>query len=97
MVGADRCPAMSNRVRGLALFDNERIVEPTIRSKEGIPLRVEAVQVFRACKISEVIAAFTIFSLVIDDSILNLDFTNIEIALEIGGIVLGIPQAEFNE
>ncbi len=41
------------------------------------------------------VATLAIFGLVVDDAILNFDLSDAEVALEIGGIVLGIPQAEF--
>ena len=42
------------------------------------------------------VATFAIFRLVIDHTVNNFNFTHIVVALEVGGIIIGIPQAEFD-
>ena len=42
------------------------------------------------------VAPLAVFGLVVDHPILNLHLAGGEIALEVGGIVLGIPQAELD-
>ena len=42
------------------------------------------------------IATFAVFRLVIDDVVNDLDFTDGIVALEVAGIVLGIPKTKLN-
>ena len=42
------------------------------------------------------VAALAILGLVIDDLVLDLDLAGGEVALVIGGVVVGFPQAEFH-
>src|SRR5579872_1345714 len=42
------------------------------------------------------IPSFPVLGFVINHSVLDFDFANAEIALEVGGIVLCVPQAKFN-
>ena len=41
------------------------------------------------------VAALAVFSLVVDGAALNFHFTGGEIALEIRGVIYGVPQTEF--
>ena len=50
----------------------------------------------RAGEPGEMIAALPVLRLVIDDFVFDLHLPDAEIALEIGGIVLGIPEAELD-
>jgi len=42
------------------------------------------------------IAAFAVLGLVVDDAVFNLNFADAEVALEVGHVVVGVPQAEFH-
>ena len=42
------------------------------------------------------IAALAVLGLVVDDAVLDFDLAGIEVALEVGGVVLRIPQAELD-
>ena len=53
-------------------------------------------QLCRAGKPGEVVAALTILCLVIDNAVLHLDLGRVEVALEVGLIIPGIPQTEFD-
>jgi hypothetical protein len=43
-----------------------------------------------------VVAALAVLGLVIDDAVLDFDLADVEVALEVGGVVLGVPQAELD-
>ena len=43
------------------------------------------------------VPAFSVFCLVIDDAVIHFHLSGGEIALEIGGIILGIPETEFRQ
>src|SRR5208282_6710675 len=47
-------------------------------------------------EIREVIAALAILGLVIDDPVHDLDLAGAEIALEVGGVILGVPETELD-
>ncbi len=93
----NRCPAMRHRVFRLALLDHARRISPTIGSQEFVAGGVETRQRRGAGKISKVIAAFTVFGLVVDHAVFNLNFPDAEVPLEVGHVVVGIPQAELYE
>jgi hypothetical protein len=43
-----------------------------------------------------VVATLPVLRLVIDDAVVHLDLADREVALEVGGIVAGVPQAELD-
>ena len=96
MVRADGRPAVRDGVDGLAAFDRSGVVPTAVGPEECITLRIEAGQFGGAGEPGEVVAALAILGLVIDDLVLDLDLSDAEIALEIGGVVLRIPQAELD-
>src|ERR1019366_9042089 len=65
-------------------------------AEENVALCVEPGQLGRAGEPGEVIAALAVFGLVIDDAVFDLHLSDAEVALAIGGVVLRIPQAEFD-
>jgi hypothetical protein len=50
----------------------------------------------RTGEVGEVVAALAVLGLVIDDAVFHFDLAGIEVALEVGGVVLRIPQAELD-
>ena len=42
------------------------------------------------------VAALAVLGLVIDDAVFHLHLAGVEVALEVGGVVLRIPQAELD-
>ncbi len=96
MVRADRLPAVGDRVAGRASLDGERAVPAAVRAQEGVALGVEAGERLGAGEVGEVIAPLAVFGLVVDDPVLDLDLAGRVVALEVGGVVLGIPQAELD-
>ena len=91
LMGADGRPAVGNGVGELAGFHGGGRIPAAIAAQEGLALRVEASSGLRAGEVGKVIAALAILSLVIDDAVLDLDLADVEIALEVGGVVLGVP------
>ena len=86
---------MGDGVGKLAGFDGLWLVPTAVAAEKSFALRIEAA--WRgAAEVSEVIAALAIFGLVVDDAVFHLDLAGIEVALEVGGVVLRIPQAEFD-
>jgi hypothetical protein len=96
MVGADGGPAVGDGVEGLAPFHRQRAVPAPVRPQEGIPLRVKARQRFGTGEEGEVVAALPVLRLVVDDPVLHLHLAGAEIALEVGGVVPGVPEAELH-
>ena len=96
VVRAVRRPAVRDRVEGFAPLHRRRVVPAAVGAEERVALRVEAGEFFRAGEIREVVAALAILGLVVDDAVDDFDLAGAEIALEIGGVVLRIPQAELD-
>ena len=89
-------PAVGDGVEGFAAHDGGGLVPTGVFAEEHVALRVETGQLFRAGEIREVIATLAILGLVVDDVIHDFDLTCAEVALEVGGVVLRIPEAEFD-
>ena len=87
---------MSNGVERLSAFDDGGTVPAAIGAEEDVALRVVAGNFFRAREEREVIAALAVFGLVVDHAVFDFDLAGVEVALEVGGIVLRIPQAELD-
>src|SRR6516225_6455124 len=80
----------------LSTLDHGGIAPAAIRAEKGLALGVEPSKLFGTGKERKVVASFAIFRLVIDDAAFNFDFADAEIALEVGRIVLRIPEAKLN-
>ena len=93
---AVRRPAVRDGVEGFAALHRRRVVPTAVSAEERVALRVEAGEFLRAGEIGEMVAALAILGLVIDDPVHDLDLAGAEIALEIGGVVLRVPQAELD-
>ena len=73
------------------------LAEAVVVADEGRAVGVEAFDVGVHRVHGEVIAALAILGLVVDGAALDLHLAGGEVALEVGGIVLGVPQAELHE
>jgi len=96
MMGADRSPAVSDRVERAAACDGGRIVPAPAAAEKSLALGVKAGRLGRAGEPGEMVTAFAVFGLVIDHPLLDLHLAGAEVALEIGRVVLGIPKAELH-
>src|SRR5450755_3614381 len=96
MMRADRRPAVRHGVAGFAALHNRRPIPSARGAQERFALRVEPGGLGRTGEPREVIAPLAIFGLMIDDVVFYLHLSNAEVALKISGIVLRIPQAEFD-
>ena len=67
-----------------------------VGTQESLPLGIETGQRLGAGEVGEVIAALAVLGLVVDDPVDDLDLADVEIALVVGGVVPGIPQAELD-
>jgi hypothetical protein len=96
LMGADGRPAVSDGARKLADLDGGRPVPSAIGTEEGVATGLKSGGLLRAGKVGEVVAAFAILGLVIDDAVLHLDLAGIEVALKVGGVVLRVPEAKLD-
>src|SRR6266508_2223065 len=87
---------MRDRASGGSALDGEGAVPAAIRPHERVALRVEAGKLLGAGEVREVIATLSVLGGVIDDAVRDLDLANRVVALEVRGIVLRVPQAEFD-
>ncbi len=93
---AHRRPAVSYGVERLPTLHSQRIIPPPIRSQEHIALGVEPGDFLRAGEEGEVIPPLAIFGLVVDHAIFDLHLAGAEVALEVGSVVVGVPQAKLD-
>ena len=91
-----RCPPVGDRVTRRSRFDYERQVEATVGPEKEVSLGIEARNWFGAGKKPKVIAPFSVLGLVVNDVAVDLDLTDGVVALEVGGIVFGVPEAKLN-
>ena len=80
----------------LAGFDGGGRVPTAIAAQKRFALGIEAGQGLRAGEVGEVIAALAVLGFVIDDAVFHFHLAGVEVALEVGGVVLGIPQTELD-
>ena len=95
MVTADRSPAVSNAVMTDAFENGLRILRTVIKTYEFISAGIKSVNIRIDSENSEMITPFTIFCLVIYFRASDFNLSDREITLEIGRIILSIPQTEF--
>ncbi len=95
-VGTNRRPTVGDGVGGLPLSYRKWIVVTAIGAEECLTLRVEAGEGSRAGEVGEVVAPFPVFGFVVEDAIFNFHLADVEVALVVGGVVPGVPQAKFN-
>src|SRR5215208_7482642 len=96
MMRPNRLPAMCFRITRLAFFNDHRLIPAPIWAEKVFAYCVEACQFFRAGKISKVVTALTILGFVIDDLIDNFHLSNGIIALEVGSVVVRVPQTKLD-
>ena len=96
VVRAARRPAVGEGVARPPRLDRQRALPPPVGAEEGVPLRVEPRQRRRAGEVGEVVAALPVLGAVIDDTAVDLDLADRQVALEVGGVVPGVPQAELH-
>ena len=96
VVRARRLPAMGDRVGGRAPLDGDRAVPSAVRPEERVALRVEAGQRLGTGEVREVVAPLAVLGRVVDDAVLDLHLADRVVALEVRGVVLGVPQAELD-
>jgi hypothetical protein len=96
LVGADGRPAVSDGVGELTGFDGGRLVPAAIAAQEGFALGVESRAGLGTGKVREVIAALAVLRLVINHAVFHFHLSGVEVALEVGAVVLGVPEAELD-
>ncbi len=93
---ADRLPAVGDGATGAPFFHRERAVPASVWTQEVITLGVEAGEILAAGEPGEVVPSFAVLGLVEDDAVLDLDLADGVVALEVGGVVVGVPEAPFD-
>ena len=96
MVGTHRSPAVGNAVRAVTGFDRFRCGGAAVHAAEGIPAGVEAGNGGVGPEHSVVIPALPVLCLMIDGTFHHFHLAGGKVALEIGAVVHGIPQAELH-
>ena len=88
---------MGDAVAAFAGKDDFRIGKAAIGTHEGVTTRIKAAHRFIYGVYRIVIAALSVFRLMVEDTANNLYFPRRKVALKIGHIILRIPKAEFNK
>jgi hypothetical protein len=96
VVRANRRPAMRDRISRASALDGGGLVPAAIRAEKGVARGVEPGDFFRAGEVGEVVTAFAVLGLVVDDTVFDFDLADAEIALEVAGVVKRVPQAKLN-
>lgn len=96
VMAADRRPAVRYAVAARSGCDGLRLAGTVVETDKGVTARIEAVDIFIYIINCVMIPSFAELSLVIDSAALDLDLAGRQIALEIGRIILRIPETEFN-
>ena len=96
MVGTHRSPAVGNAVRAVTGFDRFRCGGAAVHAAEGIPAGVEAGNGGVGPEYGVVIPALPVLCLMIDGTFHHFHLAGGKVALEIGAVVHGIPQAELH-
>ena len=96
-VAGDGRKAAGDAVVALVGGGHVRLAEAVVVAQEGRAVGVEAVDLGVHRVHGEVVAALAVLGLVVDGAALDLDLAGGEVALEVGGVVLGVPQAELHE
>ena len=97
VVGSDGGPAVGEGVVSLAVQDCLRIVEAVVQSDKGIAVGVVAVDGIIYGVECEVVAAVAVFGLVVDGGANYLNTAGREVALEVGAVVLRVPETPLSE
>ena len=97
VVGSNRRPAVCNRVGSLTSCNNLRIFKAVVQTQEGFSVSIITVNGIIYGVESKVVSSFLVFGLVEDGRIHNFNFASVEVPLEVGGVILCIPQTPFYE
>ena len=87
---------MGDEIAGFFIQNGLRGGKIAEGAQEAVPVGVKAAEGGVDTVIGIVIPAFPVFGFVVNDAALHLHFANVQIPLEIGGIVHGVPQAPFH-
>ena len=96
-MGSDRRPAVGEGVVSLAVQDSLRVVEAVVQADEGIAVGIVAVDGIVNGVECEVVAAVAVFGLVVDGRAHYLNTAGGEVSLEVGAVVLSVPEAPLCE
>ncbi len=96
-VGTDGCPAACHGVLGLACENNVGLAETVVETKEGLTVGVEAADRSVDGEDRVVVAALAVLGLVVDGAADDLNLADGEVSLEVGHIIVSIPQTELNK
>ena len=96
-VAADGGEAAGHAVAALVGKGHLGFAKAIVVADEGGPVGVEAVDVGVHRVHGEVIAALAVLGLMVYGAALDLHLAGGEVALEVGGVVLSVPQAELHE
>ena len=96
VVGTDRGPAVGNAVGAAARLDGFRLGGAAVYAAEGVAGGVEAGDRGVGPEHCVVVAALAVLGLVVDGAAHDLHFAGGEVALEVGAVVHGVPQAELH-
>ena len=96
LVDPNWSPSVCDAVRRLSRSHDECVIPTAIRTEEGLSLRVKTSGHFGSGEEREVISSFSVLGFVIDDTGIDLDFAGVEVPLEVGHVVLGIPERELD-
>ncbi len=96
-VRADRCPAACDGVTGLALKNSIGLTETVVKTEEGLAVGIKALDGSIYGEDSVVVSSLSVLSLVINGAADNLNFTDGEVSLEVGHIIVCVPETELNE
>ena len=94
LMHANGRPAMRHRVGAGTFFHDFGVGVAAPAAQKGIPAGVKAIYWRVDREKSVVVAALAILSLVVNRAALDLDLACRKIALEVGGIIHGVPQTE---
>ena len=97
VMAADGRPAAGDRVAAAPLKHSSRVVKAVVRAQEAVAVGVKAVDRCVHGVDGVVIAALTVLGLVVDRAALDLHLAGGEVALEIGRVILRVPQAELHK
>ncbi len=98
-VAGDGRPAPGVGVAGLVLHDGVGAVKAVVQADEALPVGIVAVHGGVDGVHRVMVAALAVFGLVVDDgaALFKLHLGQGVVALEVGAVVLGVPQAELHE
>ncbi len=96
-VRTDGCPAACNGVAGLAFEYSIGLTEAIIEAEEGLAVGIKALNGSVDGEDSIVVSSLSVLGLVIDGAADDLNFADGEVSLEVGHIVVCIPETELNK